>query len=80
MPKITEINGWKMTDVDSSVIKSVGFEPVHRDLFIEFKNGKQYIYHEVPEEEFEALIEAESVGSYFNAEIADEYDFMELGE
>ena len=49
-------------------------------VFIKFKTGREYIYHEVPRDEFEALISADSVGKYFLEEIKDDYDFTNLGD
>ncbi len=67
--------------VKSSQIKSVGFEVIRDDapncegsqavgvLEIEFKGGSVYRYDNVPSEEFDALMIAESVGAYFGKNI-----------
>ena len=72
-----QAHGWDITDVDSSLIQTVAHNN-ENDLFIKFKTGREYIYHEVPRDEFEALISADSVGKYFLEEIKDEYDFTNL--
>ena len=79
MGKITQSNGWDFAEVDSSLIRAVAHNK-ENDLFIEFKTGREYIYHEVPRDEFEALISADSVGKYFLEEIKDDYDFTNLGD
>lgn len=60
------------TPVQSSNIKSVGFEPGEDDegtLEIEFTNGKVYQYKNVPAQVHAELMEAESVGGYFHRSI-----------
>mgnify|MGYP003613497302 CR=1 FL=1 len=47
---------------------------------IEFKNGKHYLYFEVPKDEFDSLVNAESVGSYFETEIKPEYECMKVSK
>ena len=79
MGKITQSNGWDLAEVDSSLIQAVAHNK-ENDLFIKFKTGREYIYHEVPRDEFEALINAESVGKYFLEEVKDDYDYTVLGD
>lgn len=79
--EVYESYGWKVVTVDSAVIDAIGF--LNNDLFIKFKSkngedGEEYLFFEVPESEFEAFIEAELVGAYFIAEIANDYDFIKL--
>ena len=58
------------TAVESSQIKSIGYEPTgdstRGTLEIEFTNGAVYQYADVPAETHKALMEAESIGRYFN--------------
>ena len=42
-------------------------------LEVHFHNGRVYRYLDVPPEEYDALIGAESVGKYFNEEIRTRY-------
>lgn len=62
------------TPVVSSNLVSVGFEKnpygfapneVKGTLEVEFKNGDVYDYLDVPQERYQALLNAASVGSYF---------------
>jgi hypothetical protein len=59
--------------VDSSVLASVG----HEDgvLEVEFTSGAVYRYFDVPVPVHEALMAAESHGSYFNAHVRDAYAY-----
>lgn len=60
--------------VSSSNIASVGYDPDTETLEVEFlKNGRIYQYYNVPEFMFERLLEAPSVGVFFNAEIKNDF-------
>jgi len=63
------------TPVSSSTINSIGYDPDSRGLEIEFTRGAVYVYHEVPQHEYENLMVSESIGRYFNANIRDNYAF-----
>jgi len=53
--------------VDSTVIAQIGYDSAKRELGIEFRHtGKIYVYFEVPREEHEAFMAAESKGIYLN--------------
>jgi hypothetical protein len=55
--------------VISSNIKSIGFDKETTTLEIEFKNGTVYRYEPISEDTYLELIQAESVGKYFNQHI-----------
>ena len=60
--------------VSSSNIASVGYDEVSETLEVEFlKTGKVYEYYNVPQFMFERLMQAPSIGIFFNAEIKDAY-------
>lgn len=59
-----------MNPVESSQITAIGYDPEARRLFILFKNGAAtYAYENVSEVQYENLMNAESVGSYFSRTI-----------
>lgn len=62
------------TPVSSSNIASVGYDEDKRLLEIEFNTGAVYQYDDVPKNVFDGLMNAPSVGSYFNAEIKPSYE------
>jgi hypothetical protein len=62
-------------DVESSVIDAVGYSRV---LEIRFESGRIYQYYNVPEEIFEGMMQAESKGRYFNANIRGKFDYQEI--
>jgi len=57
--------------VSSSFIKEVGWED--NTLEVEFSNGTVYRYFDVPESEYQSLINAASVGSEFHRSIKNSY-------
>ncbi|NMZ49731.1 KTSC domain-containing protein [Pseudomonas poae] len=64
--------------VNSSNIASVGYDAATSSLQIEFLNGKVYEYYEVPESEFDGLVNAGSPGGYFHANIKNIYSYAEI--
>lgn len=61
--------------VESSVIRSVGYDPATETLEIEFHHGGIYVYANVPPSVFEALLAAPSKGSFFHDNIKDRFVF-----
>ena len=61
------------TPVDSSVIAEIGYDADTKILEVRFHNGRVYQYFPVPQSEYEKLMSARSVGSYFNRVIRVRY-------
>lgn len=60
--------------VSSSNISSVGYDTDSETLEVEFvKTGKLYEYYNVPQFEYDRLLDAPSIGIYFNANIRNSY-------
>ncbi|HKS91957.1 MAG TPA: KTSC domain-containing protein [Tepidiformaceae bacterium] len=56
-----------MHPVESSTMDPVGYDPVTAQLCVRcLSSGEMYVYDAVPREVFEALLQAESKGRYFN--------------
>ena len=66
--------------VTSSNLVSVGYDPESQVLEVEFKNGTVYQYEGVPRFAYTDLIQAQSPGSYFNANIRPQYPFVKVSE
>jgi hypothetical protein len=64
--------------VISSALVSVKYEEVTGNLTIRFVNGRTYSYSNVPADIYEALLNAESKGAFFNAQVRDRYPYREL--
>ena len=61
------------TPVSSSNIAEVGYEPSTETLEIMFHNGRVYQYFNVLAIVHERLMQASSVGKFFNAEIKGQF-------
>jgi len=62
----------------SSNLVSAGYDPVTKELDIEFKGGTVYRYSDVPEHIYQGLISAPSAGSYHHANIKNSFSFVKL--
>jgi hypothetical protein len=68
-----------MVYVQSTALEQVGYDPDRRCLRAKFRDsGRTYVYSEVPQEVYDSLLFAESVGTFFNENIRDCYEFEEL--
>jgi len=56
----------KRVAVHSSSLRALGYDLDQQALEVEFHNGSQYRYEQVPAEVVQALLEADSLGRYFN--------------
>jgi hypothetical protein len=59
--------------VNSSSLRSLGYDPRSQTLEIEFHSGSVYQYFGVPRTVLEEMLAQPSLGTYFNAEIRDVY-------
>ena len=67
------------TSVDSSLIKSLGYEVSSLTLEVEFHTGSVYQYLEVPSDIYEDLCSSDSVGKSFNALVKKQgYEFKQV--
>jgi hypothetical protein len=64
--------------VISSALVSVEYDVVSGNLEIRFVSGRTYRYSNVPPDVYEALLDAESKGAFFNAQIRDRCPYREL--
>ena len=53
------------TPVSSSAIASAGYDAETKHAHIEFNSGKTYEYPDVEPHEYEALVNAPSIGAHF---------------
>ena len=65
----------EMIYVDSSNVQAIGYEEEARELHVQFVSGGYYIYHDVPRQIFDGLLNAPSKGSFLNREIKGVYQF-----
>jgi hypothetical protein len=68
-----------MVYVQSSAIEKLAYDPASHALRATFRDsGRTYLYRDVPEELYDGLLFADSLGAYFSAHIRDCFDFEEL--
>jgi hypothetical protein len=69
-----------MTYVQSSALEQVAYDQTAHTLRATFRDsGRTYIYRGVPQDVYDGLIFADSIGAFFNAHIRDSFDFEEVG-
>lgn len=67
-----------MEHVESSNIETIGYDEDSSTLQVEFKNGGMYQYFDVPENIFEGLRDADSVGGYLASVIKGTYRYSKV--
>jgi hypothetical protein len=63
-----------MHEVESSNVKSIGYETATSTLSVEYKSGHKYEYENVPANIFDELLESVSKGKYMNQVIKGQYN------
>jgi lysyl-tRNA synthetase class 2 len=69
----------KWHEVKSSVFKRYAYEWRPKRLYLHFKRGGIYCYHQVPQKVRKELVEAASKGGYFNLRILDRFEHKWMG-
>ena len=64
--------------VDSSVIAAIGYDESSAILEVAFHTGRTYHYFRVPPSEHQNLLNAKSIGGYFNRKIRPRYRSVEI--
>lgn len=64
--------------VNSSNLASIGYDAGSETLEVEFKNTGVYQYLNVPQFMWERLMQADSIGRFFNAEIKNAFPCVKL--
>lgn len=68
-----------MVYVQSTALEQVAYDPKAHILLAKFRaSGRTYAYREVPQELYDGLLFADSLGAYFNAHIRDRFAFEEV--
>lgn len=68
----------EMQFVDSSNIERIGYDSNSSTLRVEFKSKRTYDYFNVPENIFNELRSASSVGGYHARNIKNSYPYTEI--
>jgi len=70
----------KRLSVESSNLASIGYDADDNILEIEFNHGGIYQYFNVPSEVYEELMNDDSHGKYFAANIKNDYDYIKISK
>ena len=68
----------RFKQVRSSMLRRVRYDPRNRLLDVVFRTGEKYRYKDVPPDEYEGLMNAESHGKYMQMHIIDHYEVVRL--
>ncbi len=68
----------RLQTVTSSNLDRVGYDAVNRQLIVVFKSGTAYRYDGVPNDVYEALLQATSKGKFFSARVRKAFPFTRL--
>jgi hypothetical protein len=71
-------NGMLRQEVESAELRSVGYDLSASILEAEFHSGEIYQYFDVPAQLVLELLEADSIGRYFNAHIRSKFRFRKV--
>ena len=65
----------RLKAVQSEMLDLVGYDPRAQILEVGFNTGDRYRYFEVPPDEYEGLMTADSIGQYMHKHIIGHYDY-----
>jgi hypothetical protein len=66
--------------IESSAVRTMGYDPESSTLEVEFSSGDVYRYYSVAPADVEALILADSKGTFINQVIKPRYRFRQVDE
>jgi len=69
----------RMPYVQSSALEQISYDEAAHTLYATFReSGRTYVYEEVPQEIYDSLLFADSIGAYFNCHIRDRFSYHEV--
>jgi hypothetical protein len=68
----------EMVHVESSNVESIGYDANLHRAYVNFLNGSRGYYKGVPQESFETLVHASSIGSHLHRYFRDAYEWVSL--
>ena len=64
--------------LESTSLASVQYDPALQRLEVEFRDGEQYVYFQVPSRRYQELLDSDSKGAFFNRHIRNCFAFKQL--
>ncbi|MEA5571074.1 KTSC domain-containing protein [Calothrix sp. UHCC 0171] len=68
----------ELQQVESSMVRAVGYDETSETLEVVFSSGKIYKYFPVPKKIYEQLLAADSKGSYMKDAVIDCYQYRQI--
>lgn len=68
----------EMKSVSSSNVAELGYDQLEQIVYVRFLNGTLYIYKGVSQTEYDALLNAPSIGSYLHKNYKNVYPYERL--
>ena len=69
----------ELETVLSTCFSEIGYDETEQVLVVHFCHGGLYAYYQITEEDYSALMNAESLGTYYNQEIKGQFPCEKLG-
>lgn len=66
-------------NIESSNLRSIGFDPDSSTLEVEFKSGAVWQYYDFPESSWYEFEASDSLGKFFHREIKGQYSESQVG-
>lgn len=67
-----------INEINSSNLKKTEYDTVTKKLVVEFNNGAQYEYEEVPHQLYTQFRMSDSQGKFFNSKISKSFKYKKL--
>ena len=78
IPPSPPVNPMKWVSVESSVFEAAAYLPSDRLLYLMFRSDDIYRYFDLPPEQYEGFLTADSKGRYFADNIRDTYRYEQV--
>lgn len=70
----------KMVKVESSMVRSIGYDARNNRMRVKFTDGSLYSYANVPEKVYNKLLDAESIGRFMREYVIGVYEASRITE
>ena len=68
----------KYIPVKSSTVEAIGYDYDNSNLHVQFVNGREYIYGNVPCQVYAKFLEADSKGRYLNEAVVGRFNYVRI--
>jgi hypothetical protein len=68
----------RLHNVESSMLRRIGYDPYRRILVVQFNEGNYYEYYDVPVWVFAVVMEGDSIGAAIHQHVLGRFDFRRI--